>query len=73
MRSNKIITWRGKTQPYVAITGRKISAMGLRRWAEKWGIRMEYIQPGKPQQNAYVERLTGPFDTSGCHSITGGT
>ena len=26
-------------------------------WAKKKGIRREYIQPGKPQQNAYVERF----------------
>lgn len=26
------------------------------RWATEQGIRIEYIQPGKPQQNAYVER-----------------
>jgi len=25
-------------------------------WAEKHGVRIEYIQPGKPQQNAYIER-----------------
>ncbi len=25
-------------------------------WAEKRNVRLEYIQPGKPQQNAYVER-----------------
>lgn len=25
-------------------------------WAENLGVRIEYIQPGKPQQNAYFER-----------------
>ena len=28
----------------------------LLAWAEREGIRIEHIQPGKPQQNAYVER-----------------
>ena len=28
----------------------------LRCWAKKRGIQLDYFQPGKPQQNAYVER-----------------
>ncbi len=28
----------------------------LMEWAEKQGVRLEHIQPGKPQQNAYIER-----------------
>jgi putative transposase len=28
----------------------------LLEWAEKRGITIAYIQPGKPQQNAYIER-----------------
>ena len=26
------------------------------RWATEHGIRIEYIQLGKPQQNTYIER-----------------
>lgn len=32
-----------------------ISAL-LAVWAAKNGIRIEFIQPGNPQQNAYIER-----------------
>ena len=28
----------------------------LKAWAEARSIHIQYIQPGKPQQNAYVER-----------------
>src|SRR5690606_9369038 len=29
----------------------------MQNWAARRHIRMEYIQPGKPQQNAYIERF----------------
>jgi len=29
----------------------------IQNWAEQSGIAFQYIQPGKPQQNAYVERF----------------
>ncbi len=28
----------------------------LKNWAEQHAIRLDYIQPGNPQQNAYIER-----------------
>ena len=29
----------------------------MRAWARRYGIRLAYIRPSKPQQNAYVERF----------------
>ena len=29
----------------------------IQTWAAEWVIKLEYIQPGNPQQNAYVERF----------------
>ena len=29
----------------------------IQDWAAESGIKLEYIQPGNPQQNAYVERF----------------
>ena len=29
----------------------------IQNWAAEWDIRLEHIQPGNPQQNAYVERF----------------
>lgn len=52
----QIIEWRGKPTMLRCDNGPEYISGTLRCWAEKRGIRLDYIQPGKPQQNAYVER-----------------
>jgi putative transposase len=52
----RIIEWRGRPNAIRCDNGPEyISAVTL-AWAAKRGIRIDFIQPGQPQQNAYVER-----------------
>ncbi|WP_310165942.1 IS3 family transposase [Pseudoxanthomonas japonensis] len=52
----QIIQWRGKPRAIRCDNGPEYISGTLLAWAERNGIRIEHIQPGKPQQNAYVER-----------------
>lgn len=52
----QIIEWRGKPHALRCDNGPEYISGTLQRWAAKQGIQLDYIQPGKPQQNAYVER-----------------
>ena len=53
---NRIIEWRGKPQIIRVDNGPEYVSGKLMAWAERKGIHIQYIQPGKPQQNAYIER-----------------
>jgi len=53
---NQLIEWRGKPQSLRCDNGPEYVSAALTNWAGEQKIRIEYIQPGKPQQNAYIER-----------------
>ncbi len=53
---NQIIQWRGKPKAIRCDNGPEYISKRLRTWAWSQGIQLAYIQPGKPQQNAYIER-----------------
>ena len=53
---NQIIEWRGKPFALRVDNGPEYVSGKLMGWAETQGIALSHIQPGKPQQNAYVER-----------------
>ena len=57
MRSlNQIIEWRGKPKALRCDNGPEFISEKFKEWAKKNEIRIVYIQPGKPTQNAYIER-----------------
>ena len=53
----QIIEWRGKPAMLRCDNGPEYVSGALITWAREQGIRSQYTQPGKPQQNAYVERF----------------
>lgn len=53
----QIIEWRGKPQTIRSDNGSEYVSAEFQCWAERQGIQLLFIQPGKPTQNAYVERF----------------
>ena len=52
----QIIEWRGRPNVIRCDNGPENISAAIQTWAEQCGITFQYIQPGKPQQNAYIER-----------------
>ena len=53
---DQIIEWRGKPRQLRCDNGPEYISATLASWADKHDIELQFIQPGKPQQNAYIER-----------------
>ena len=53
----QIIEWRGKPAAIRCDNGPEYLSAALVTWANRQHITLMYIQPGKPTQNAYVERF----------------
>jgi putative transposase len=53
---DQIIEWRGQPKQIRCDNGPEYISNLLATWAMTRGIELSFIQPGNPQQNAYVER-----------------
>ena len=53
---DQAIEWRGKPRQIRCDNGPEYISGVLATWAENRDIELSFIQPGNPQQNAYVER-----------------
>ena len=53
---DQVIEWRGKPKMIRCDNGPEYASSALMQWAQRHGIALQFIQPGKPQQNAYIER-----------------
>jgi len=50
---------RSLPEVIVCDNGPEFTSLVLDQWAHRHGIRMSFIQPGKPQQNAFIESFNG--------------
>jgi len=56
---NRIVEQRGKPEHIRSDNGPEFISHHLQTWCEENQIEMKYIQPGKPTQNAFIERKNG--------------
>lgn len=53
---DQLMEWRGVTAVIRCDNGPEYISETVQRWAEGRGIHLDFIQPGQPQQNAFIER-----------------
>jgi putative transposase len=52
---------RGLPKAIVVDNGPELISKALDEWAHRNGVRLNFIEPGKPVQNAFVESFNGKF------------
>jgi putative transposase len=58
---DRLIWCYGKPESIVCDNGPEYRSKHTQKWAEERGIKLDYIEPGKPIQNAFVESFNGKF------------
>src|SRR5262249_43422134 len=52
---------RGRPEELVPDNGPEFMGRALDQWADSRGVRLRFIAPGKPVQNAHIESFNGRF------------
>jgi putative transposase len=56
---DRVASEHGLPEAIVVDNGPEFRGRALAAWSEQRGVRLEFIQPGKPAQNAYIESFNG--------------
>lgn len=58
---DQLIDQRGKPSQVVCDNGTEFTCKAMFFWQQQSGVKLGFIQPGKPTQNAFIESLNGKF------------
>ena len=61
----ELATERGLPERIVMDNGPELTSKAMFHWSQDQQVKLEFIQPGKPTQNAFVESFNGRF-RGGC-------
>lgn len=56
---DRIVASRGRPAAILSDNGPEFTGRAMDAWAHERGIKLQFIDPGKPMQNAYVESFNG--------------
>lgn len=57
----RVAAWRGYPEKLRLDNGPEMTSVKLAEWAEDNGVQLEFIQPGKPTQNSFIERFNRTY------------
>uniref|UniRef100_UPI000365D49F IS3 family transposase n=1 Tax=Marinobacterium rhizophilum TaxID=420402 RepID=UPI000365D49F len=57
----RVVAWRGKPLKVRVDNGPEFISLALAEWAEYNNVVLEFIEPGKPTQNSYIERFNRTY------------
>lgn len=60
---DRIAIWRGYPAKLRLDNGLEFISLALAEWAEEHGVILNFMQPGKPTQNSFVERFNRTYRT----------
>lgn len=58
---DRIADWRGLPARIRFDNGPEFTALAVADWAEENGVELEFIKPGKPMQNGFIERFNRSY------------
>jgi putative transposase len=56
---NRLTTWRGAPESITTDNGGEFAGRAMETWAYQKGVKLDFIRPGKPVENGYIESFNG--------------